>query len=75
MTLTKAMWRELRAIHTTGEPSSPYDLTHIPGGLWFACRDRSIGALERRGLIEAAPDWQLTDAGRAMLTGLPARSD
>jgi len=64
--LTPAMQRELRYIGRWGEPTGPEEW-HGAGALWFHARDRVIGALERRGLIEQAPDWSITDAGRAVL--------
>lgn len=64
--LTPAMLRELQSIARTGEPTAPIEW-HGAGALWFHARDRVIGALERRGLIEAAPDWTATEAGRAAL--------
>lgn len=66
-TLTPAMLRELRAIASTGELTDPIEW-HGANALWFHARDRVIGALERRGLIVADPDWSLTDAGRAVIT-------
>lgn len=62
--LTPAMLRELRSI----EHSGVGDLSdYCANALAFYARDRVIGALERRGLIEATPDWSLTDAGRAAI--------
>jgi hypothetical protein len=66
MQLTPAMLRELKSIATTGEPTDPIEW-HGANALWFYARDRVIGALERRGLIEQAPDWTATDAGRDAL--------
>jgi hypothetical protein len=60
------MLRELNALHRTGCLSDFTDWG-ITNGLWFHARDRVIGALERRGLIEATPDWTLTDAGRVAI--------
>lgn len=63
-TLTPAMLRELRSINAgrVGDLDD-YGLS----ALSFYARDRVIGALERRGLIAATPDWSLTDAGRAAI--------
>ena len=60
--LTPAMLRELQSIVRNGELTDPIDWP-ATGALWFYARDRVIGALERRGLIEAAPDWTATEAG------------
>lgn len=62
--LTPAMLRELRSIER-GDVSDLLD--YGTNALSFYARDRVIGALERRGLIAATPDWTLTDAGRAAL--------
>ena len=64
--LSPAMLRELSALDRTGCLS---DWTEWGGAnhLWFHARDRVIGALERRGLIAATPDWSLTDAGRTTI--------
>lgn len=64
--LTPAMLRELKSIATTGEPTDPIEW-HGAGALWFHARDRVIGALQRRGLIEATPDWTATVAGLAAI--------
>jgi hypothetical protein len=63
-TLTPAMIRALRSIERgdVGDLSD-YGLS----ALAFYARDRVIGALERRGLIEATPDWSVTEAGRAAI--------
>lgn len=63
--LTNAMLRELRCIHRWGEPCdiSEYGARSIA----FWSRDKVLGALERRGLIAATPDWTLTHAGRAAI--------
>ena len=66
MNLTPAMKRELYSIHRLGRPTDP-DEWHAAGPLWFHARDRVLGALLRRGLIEDKGDYQLTDAGRAAL--------
>lgn len=66
--LTRAMLRELRALESTGNLTSWEDW-NAKNSLWFHARDRVIGALERRGLIEANPDWSMTDAGREALKG------
>lgn len=62
--LTPAMQRELRSI-AHGEVSDLLD--YGTNSLAFYARDRVIGALEKRGLIAATPDWSLTDAGQAAL--------
>lgn len=62
--LTPAMIRELRSI-SRGQVGDLDD--YGLSALAFYARDRVIGALERRGLIESNPDWSLTDAGRAAL--------
>jgi hypothetical protein len=64
--LTPAMLRELRSIARWGQPSDPAEWNGA-GALWFHARDRVIGALARRGLIVADPDWSVTDAGRAAI--------
>lgn len=65
--LTPAMRRELSSFVTTGEPSDACEW-HGAGALWFVARDRVIGALLRRGLIEADDNgYTPTDAGRAAL--------
>lgn len=66
--LTEAMKRELRSIGRDGNPSDPYDWQHAPESLWFHARDKVIGALLRRGLIEDKGGYQPTDAGRAVLS-------
>lgn len=66
--LTPAMERELRSIER-GDVGDLLDYGH--NALAFYARDRVIGALERRGLIEQTPDWSLTEAGRAALKSLP----
>lgn len=66
--LSPAMLRELRSLHRTGQLSDPADFGAC-GALWFHARDRVIGALARRGLIEdSAGDWAINDAGRAVLS-------
>ena len=64
--LTAAQRRELRSVHLFGEPSDPLDYGGA-GGLWFVNRDRALGALLRRGLIQhgedGQPDWVITRAG------------
>ena len=62
--LTAAMVRELRSIER-GDVGELLD--YGQNALAFYARDRVIGALERRGLIVAAPDWSLTAAGRAAI--------
>lgn len=63
--LTAAQLRELRCIAQTGGIS---DLSEFGGNhLAFYARDRVIGALLRKGLIAATPDWSLTDAGRSVV--------
>jgi len=62
--LTPAMLRELRSIER-GQIGDLLDYGY--NGLAFYARDRVIGALERRGLIAATPDWSITDAGRAAI--------
>lgn len=62
--LTPAMVRELHAIER-GDVGDLLDYGY--NALAFYARDRVIGALERRGLIAATPDWTLTDAGRAAI--------
>lgn len=65
--LSPAMLRELRSLHQSGELSAPAAFGNC-GALWFHARDRVIGALQRRGLIEdAAGDWSINDAGRAAM--------
>ena len=44
----------------------PYDY-HASGVLWFQNRDRVIGALQRKGLIE---NEQLTERGRIALASI-----
>lgn len=71
--LTPAMLRELRCFERWGEPCdiSEYGARAIA----FWSRDKVLEALDRRGLIEATPDWTLTDAGRAAIakaTGSPS---
>lgn len=61
--LTAAMRRELESLASTGALTGWEDWNCM-NGLWFHARDRVIGALARRGLIEATPDWTLTDSGR-----------
>lgn len=59
---------ELRCIekHGTFRELDDYGL----GALAFYARDRVLGALLRRGLIESAPnDYAITDAGREALKG------
>lgn len=65
--LTPAMRRELHAIKEHGEPADPYEWSHAPGGLWFWAREKVLGALIGRGLIEedASGVWHLTEAGKA----------
>lgn len=63
--LTPTMVRELRAIER-GDIGDLLD--YGTNALAFYARDRVIGALERRGLIAATPDWSLTEAGRAALS-------
>lgn len=70
--ITPAMLRELKSIATTGEPTDPIEW-HGANALWFHARDRVIGALDRRGLIAATPDWTVTDAGRAAIAWAHAR--
>lgn len=67
-TLSPAMLRELRYLNRWGgEPTGPEEW-HGAGALWFRNRDRVIGALHQRGLIEPSADgWPLTDAGRAAI--------
>jgi hypothetical protein len=65
--LSPAMVRELRSI-ARGDISDLLD--YGQNSLAFYARDRVIGALERRGLVEANPDWSLTDLGRAALKQL-----
>lgn len=62
--LTPAMLRELKSIQR-GDISDVAE--YGANALAFYARDRVIGALERRGLLVAAPDWSLTDAGRAAI--------
>jgi hypothetical protein len=62
--LSPAMLRELRSI-ARGYISDVTDYGY--NALAFYARDRVIGALAQRGLIEATPDWSLTDAGRAVI--------
>ena len=62
--LTPAMLRELRAIER-GDVGDLLD--YGTSALAFHARDRVIGALARRGLIAATPDWSLTNAGRAAI--------
>lgn len=62
--LTPAMLRELRSIER-GDVGDLLD--YGTNALAFYARDRVIGALERRGLIAATPDWSLTAAGRAAI--------
>ena len=64
--VTPAMLRELKSIVLYGSPTDVIEW-HGAGALWFHARDRVIGALERRGLIVAVPDWTATDAGRSVL--------
>jgi hypothetical protein len=58
------MLRELRSI---GHGDVGDLLDYGTNSLAFYARDRVIGALARRGLIEETPDWSLTNAGRAAL--------
>lgn len=67
-TLSKAMLRELRTIEETGRITDPDDW-YGAGSLWFHAREKVITALLRRGLIAANHDYELTDAGRAVLHG------
>ena len=63
--LTNAMLRELKSLARTGEPSDLYDWPNVPGALAFHARDRVLGALLRRGLIQDAPGgYELTPAGK-----------
>lgn len=69
--VTEAMLRELRSIERTGEPTDPIEW-HGANALWFHARDRVLGALLRRELIEdPGGGYQLTDAGRAVLAANP----
>lgn len=61
------MVRELRSIARDGNPSDPAEWHHAPESLWFHARDRVIGALKNRGLVEDCEGLQVTDAGRAAL--------
>ena len=45
---------------------------HASGSLWFQNRDRVIGALERKGLIDS--EGVVTDTGRAALSRMGAAS-
>jgi hypothetical protein len=66
--LTPAMRRELESIAHSGEPSDPAEW-HGAGALWFHARDRVIGALLRRELIEdGASGFAVTAAGSAALS-------
>jgi hypothetical protein len=67
--LSKAMIRELQSISNTGEPTDPYQWAHAPGVLWFYARDKVLGALLSRGLIEDAGmcSFRITDKGRCVL--------
>lgn len=69
--LSPAMLRELRSI----EQGNVSDLMDYGlNALAFYARDRVIGALARRGLIAATPDWSLTDAGRAAIAKAESES-
>lgn len=63
--LTEAMRRELRALQQTGDISDICQYGNRSIAFWS--RDKVLGALERRGLIAAIPDWTITDAGRAAI--------
>jgi hypothetical protein len=70
--MTPAQLRELRALATTGEPTDLYEW-HAANSLGFYARDRVLGALLRRELIEDTPSgFVLTDAGRAVLAKVEA---
>jgi hypothetical protein len=73
MNLTPAMKRELRSIAWDGNPSDPYDWSHAPESLWFHARDRVLGALLKRGLIEDKGGYRLTDAGKAVISEIGER--
>lgn len=73
MNLTPAMKRELRSIAWDGNPSDPYDWQHAPESLWFHARDRVIGALLRRGLIEDKNGYRLTEAGQTIIKEIGRR--
>jgi hypothetical protein len=72
--LTAAMVRELRSIARDGNPSDPVEWHHAPESLWFHARDRVIGALKNRGLVEDRDGLQVTDAGRLALQGTTAEA-
>jgi hypothetical protein len=57
------MLRELRSIVRYGQPSDPAE--YGANALAFYARDKAIGALVKRGLIE--DDEHATDAGRAII--------
>lgn len=65
--MTPAMIRELKSIAWDGNPSDPVDWQHAPESLWFHARDRVIGALLKRGLIEDKNGYTITEAGKAAL--------
>ena len=71
--LTAAMLRELKSFAATGEPTDPAEW-HGAAALWFCARHRVIGALARRGLIAATPDWTLTDSGRSAIAAAEGTS-
>jgi len=63
MNLTPAMMRELRSIVKYGQPG---DLAEYgANALAFYARDKTIGALLKRGLIEDSE--HATEAGRALV--------
>lgn len=65
------MIRELRNMDRECNPTDPYEWAHAPEGLWFFARDKVIGALKRRGLID---DYNcLTAEGKAALAELSAK--
>lgn len=68
--LTPAMLRELRCIVRYGQPG---DLAEYgANALAFYARDKTIGALMRRGLIEDAE--HATEAGEALIASLAGQA-
>lgn len=62
--LTPTMLRELRSIATHGQPTDGLDIGG-PAHLVFWARDKAIGGLMARGLIDDAE--HVTEAGLAAL--------
>lgn len=64
--------KQLRALHACAHPSSGRgaEFWHDAAASWYGPR-RTLGSLERRGLVSYDGHWAITEAGREALAANP----